>query len=79
MRITATHVIANRMTEEKKTTKTAVLRSRQNFIDEGIKSPLTQIVDVLPLIWQHVSTSEGHLQVSSMKYTKELCINCIKF
>jgi hypothetical protein len=76
--IPATHVIANMMTEEKQTTKKTVLRSPENFIDEGIKFPSTQIVNVLPLIWQHVSTSESHLQASSTKYTKEFCINCIR-
>ena len=40
-RIPATHVIGNMIPEEKQTNKTAVLRSRQNFIDEGIKSPST--------------------------------------
>jgi hypothetical protein len=57
VRIPSTHEIANKMTEEKQTTKRAVLSSRQNFIDEGIKFPSTQILNVLPLIWQHVSTS----------------------
>jgi hypothetical protein len=44
VRIPATHVIGYMMPEEKQTIKTAVLRSRQNFIDEGIKSPSTEIV-----------------------------------
>ena len=32
------------------------------------KLPSTQIVSVMALIWQLVSTSEGHLQASSKKY-----------
>ena len=31
------------------------------------------------LIWQHVSTSQGHLQAGSIKYVKGLVHNCITF
>jgi hypothetical protein len=43
------------------------------------KLPPTQLVSVVPLIWQHVSTSQGHLQASSIRYTKGIVYNCIKF
>ena len=34
------------------------------------KLPSTQLIRFTPLIWQHVSTSQGHLQVSAIKYLK---------
>jgi hypothetical protein len=48
-----------------------------NFV--GNKLPLTQVVGVSSLMWQHVSTSEGHLQASSIKYVKWNVHNCSKF
>jgi hypothetical protein len=43
------------------------------------KLPSTQLVSVISLIWQHVSTSEGHLQASNTKYIKGILYNFIKF
>jgi hypothetical protein len=43
------------------------------------KWPSTQLITVISLIWQHVSTSEGHLQASSKKYIKGIVYNFIKF
>lgn len=40
---------------------------RQIRIIEGNKFPSAQLVSALPIIWQHVSTLEGHLQASSIK------------
>jgi hypothetical protein len=40
--------------------------------NEGNKLPSAQLVSVISLFLQHVSTSEGHLQVSSTKYIKRM-------
>jgi hypothetical protein len=32
--------------------------------------PSTQLLFVISLIWQHVLTSEGHLQANGIKYVK---------
>ena len=34
---------------------------------------------VMSLIWQHSSTSEGHLQANSIIYINGIVYNCIKF
>jgi hypothetical protein len=36
-----------------------------------------QLVSVMSLIWQHVSTLEGYLQASSIKYIKGIVYNCV--
>jgi hypothetical protein len=41
--------------------------------------PPSQLVSVKSLIWQHVWTSEGPVQASSIKYKKLILYNCIKF
>jgi len=41
--------------------------------------PSAQPVHVISLIWHHVSTSEGHLQASSIKYIKGIMYSCVKF
>jgi len=46
---------------------------------EGNILPWTQSVSVTPLIWQHVSTSGGHLQASVIKHIKGIVYNCIKY
>jgi hypothetical protein len=38
-----------------------------------------QLVVIISLIWQLVSTREVHLQASSRKYVKETIYRCIKF
>ena len=38
--------------------------------------PSTQLVSVMSVIWQHVSTSEGHLQASSINNIKGIVYNC---
>jgi len=38
-----------------------------------------QLVSFLSLIWQHVMTSEGHLQAYSIKYIKGIARICMKF
>jgi hypothetical protein len=43
------------------------------------KLPSTQLVSVISLIWQRVSTSEGHLQVSSIKYIKGIVCCFVTF
>jgi hypothetical protein len=45
---------------------------------EGNILPWTQPVIATPLIWQHVSTSGGHLQASVIKYIKGIVCNFIK-
>ena len=49
------------------------------YFNKIYKLPSTQLVNVMSLIWQHVSTSEGHLQASSIKYIKGIVYNCITF
>jgi len=46
---------------------------------EGNILPWTKPISVTPLIWQHVSTSGGHLQASVIKYIKGIVCNCMKF
>jgi len=41
--------------------------------------PSAQIGSVMSLIWQHVSTAEGHLQAGSIKYIEGIMYSCIKF
>jgi hypothetical protein len=36
----------------------------------------TQLVDVIPLMWQHVSTSKCHLQAGGIKYVKGILPIC---
>jgi hypothetical protein len=43
------------------------------------KLSLTQLVGFIYLIGYHVSTSEGHLQASSMKYIKIIVYSFIAF
>jgi len=38
-----------------------------------------QLVVIIALIWQLVSTTKVHLQASSRKYVKETIYRCIKF
>jgi len=42
------------------------------------KLPSAQLVSVIPSIWQHVSTPDGHLQASSIKYIKGSVDSCIQ-
>jgi hypothetical protein len=49
-----------------------------NFIAREINAVNTA-VSAIYLIWQHVSTLEGHLQVGSIKYVKGLVHNCMAF
>jgi hypothetical protein len=49
------------------------------YKNEGNKLPSKQLLSVIPLIWQYVSTSEGPLQASSIKYIKELCTIVLSF
>jgi hypothetical protein len=46
------------------------------YSNEGNKLPLTPPVSVKSLIWQHFSTSEGHLQGGSIKYIKGILYHC---
>jgi hypothetical protein len=39
----------------------------------------TQLVDVVSLMWQYVSTPKGHLQASGVKYIKGTVYHCIQF
>jgi len=45
--------------------------------NEGSKFPSVQLFSVLPLILEHILTSDGHYQASSKKYIKEIAYNCI--
>jgi hypothetical protein len=49
------------------------------FNNKRNKFTSTQLVSVLSLILQHVSTSEGHTQSSSIKYVKGIVYSCTKF
>jgi hypothetical protein len=51
------------------------LSSRCVRYNEGNKLPSTQLLSTLSLIWQHVSTSEGDFQASSIKYLREILYN----
>ena len=39
----------------------------------------TQLIDVVSLMWQYVSTPKGHLQASGIKYIKGTVYHCIQF
>jgi hypothetical protein len=51
------------------------LSSCVEYNKEGNKLPSTQLVSVIPLISQYLSTSEGRLQTSSIKYIKGVLSN----
>jgi len=43
------------------------------------KLPLTQLVHFISLNWQHISTSDCHLQACSIKYINGTAYICMKF
>jgi len=49
------------------------------YHNDDDKVPSAQLESVTSLIWQHVSTSKGLLQASSIKYTKGIYNNFIQF
>lgn len=50
--------------------------SSTTHVNKRNKLPPTQLVSVLSLTWQHFSTSEGHLQVNSIKPIECILYSC---
>jgi hypothetical protein len=41
--------------------------------------PSTQLANVMSSIWQHILTSECHIQATGVKYIKDLCTVALGF